>query len=202
MGSALPPFQEGLWVVQAPLREGLPAYPTPGLGSALGGHHSESQYLPVWFYQFFTPAPRHFSLLPLAQADFYAAPELASTVPKACQVLRGCFLVSSAAVTGQRLRCPEAPAPPRGPSVPWFLGFAVAIQTSTNNPSFSCHLEALALVFPGAGQSLCPEGWDMGQSPLAVPCSCSTDSRGWSSESCSSPEAWVLFVNPFLVNTT
>lgn len=83
-GSALPPFQEGLRVIQAQPREGLPACPTPGLGSALGGHCSESQYLPVWFYQFFAPAPRHFSLLPSAQADFYTAPELDSS--KVCQV--------------------------------------------------------------------------------------------------------------------
>lgn len=142
------------------------------------------------------------SLLSSAQADFYAAPELTSTVPKACQVLQGCFLVTSPAVTGPRLHCPEAPASPLGPSVPWFLGFAVATQTSTNNTSFSCHLEALVLVFPGAGQSLCLEGWNMAQSLLAVPCSRSTDRRGWSSESCSSPEAWVLLVNPFLINTT
>lgn len=148
--------------------------------------------------------------LPLLRDTFLCSPQprlifmqyLSWTVPKACQVLRGCFLVTSAAGTGQRLRCPEAPAPPRAPSVPWFLGFAVAIQTSTNNSSFSCHLEALALVFPGAGRSLCLEGWDMGQSPHAVLCYCSTDSRGWSSESCSSPEAWVLLDNPFLINTT
>lgn len=199
MGSALPPFQEGLWVVQAQPREGLPACPTPGLGSALGGHCSESQYLPVWFYQFFASAPKHFSLLPSAQADFYAAPELdSSRLTKSFEVAFWLHLL----LLVPRLLCPEAPAPPWGPSVLWFLGFVVAIQTSTNDPTFSCHLEALALVFPGAGQSLCLEGWDMGQSPLAVPCSCSTVSRGWSSESCSSPEAWVLLVNPFLINST
>lgn len=76
MGSVLPPFQEGLWVVQAQPREGLPACPTLGLRSVLGGHCSESQYLPVWFYHFFALAPGHFSLLPSAQADFYAVPEL------------------------------------------------------------------------------------------------------------------------------
>lgn len=67
---------------------------------------------------------------------------------------------------------------------------------------FSCTWRHWPWFCQGAGQSLCLEGWDMGQSPLVVPCSCSTDSRGWSSESCSLPEAWVLFVNPFLVNTT
>lgn len=53
----------------------------------------------------------------------------------------------------------------------------------------------------------------MGQSPLALFLlprqqgmeqvgTCSPGSRGWSSGSCSSPGAWVLLVNPFLLNTT
>lgn len=150
MGSALPPFQEGLWVVQAPLREGLPAYPTPGLGSALGGHHSESQYLPVWFYQFFTPAPRHFSLLPLAQTDFYAAPELASTVPKACQVLRGCFFGFICCYR------PKA-ALPRSPSTT--SGSLSAMVSGLCSCHSDKHKQPLFFLPPGGTGPGFPRGW-------------------------------------------
>lgn len=88
------------------------------------------------------------SSLPLLQDTLLHSPQprlifmqrlrLAGTVPKARCVVLGCFLVTSAAVTGQRLHCPEAPASPRGVSVPQFLGFEVAIQRSTNSPSSSC----------------------------------------------------------------
>lgn len=70
-GSSQLPSQEVLQVGQAQLREGLPACPTLGLGSALGGHTAvKGDTSQFGFYQLLAPALRQFSLLSSAQADF------------------------------------------------------------------------------------------------------------------------------------